>query len=784
MPLQPEVRFNIYDNYILEYNQKNSDNQLNSITSSGYALELYTFKFEVIQDSIPDYISNNIFVWEFGDGEYSTEVSPTHWYKAPGKYTVSLVLYGVDENNRFISYQNAYNATITIYNFVPYLEYNTYGDIISAVEIEGIDNNNVNWDEYPLIKFKVNTFNSWQSYDYTNGVYKLNLNVVESNYPLLKVGDYNNNPYLHLSPTDKFLDEDMQPINSIILSSNPIYYTRDLSGSMIQVNDTFGSTLVGLSSEAYFYYSGTPYIVDTPPSSGDMINDEKQTIIEISMDTTNFKEPYETNNNIRTIYSNPILNTKPCKLVFNNVIYIDNDVYSNLTGFINVNGINEPSFNIYQYKYIDKPINFVYRYSIYNNEYDLFPISFINNLTIEPLSTSRISAKLYYNDAVVGNISLKDETGNNIPCIFNSEIVQQPAGYISDQGGYLKGYLISDNEVNNVHIEVTLYNELMTDVLFENISSLSSYVISSNTFDIVTPNQIEIRKINEDFKMYEQFEKASLQPIIKNSSMLNTYVSAVYGDPTDPNSIGVKPYEKISNYVMNIDDIDTCNIECLYNHFYSLSFNISDNNYSWPPNFRRIIDLFSIPFFRLKGYYNEYAEDFDKKGYNNSIYGKNLGDLLDIETYNITAGVPIVAKEKFSGIFTLINTNLIVNTSNTDIETLNEIYPGIESIDGNYIYPLKNYRNDISTNLSGLGWGWNLILPSTDDYKLSNYYEFYEYIPNELSATYSTTNLVNNIIDWNNPDNNVSIEDISSIDKWEEIKKIYIMQNLYNNLVV
>jgi PKD repeat protein len=35
-------------------------------------------------------INSNTYLWDFGDGDTSTEANPTHYYSAPGKYTVTL----------------------------------------------------------------------------------------------------------------------------------------------------------------------------------------------------------------------------------------------------------------------------------------------------------------------------------------------------------------------------------------------------------------------------------------------------------------------------------------------------------------------------------------------------------------------------------------------------------------------------------------------------------------------------------------------------------------------
>lgn len=46
---------------------------------------------------IPQHTSATTYLWAFGDGETSTELSPSHHYDEPGEYTVELTLEGVSQ---------------------------------------------------------------------------------------------------------------------------------------------------------------------------------------------------------------------------------------------------------------------------------------------------------------------------------------------------------------------------------------------------------------------------------------------------------------------------------------------------------------------------------------------------------------------------------------------------------------------------------------------------------------------------------------------------------------
>jgi PKD repeat protein len=61
----------------------------NTITNDAFAPATVTFKNESI---VPERAGTVTYRWSFGDGTSSSEESPTHFYSAPGGYTITLVL--------------------------------------------------------------------------------------------------------------------------------------------------------------------------------------------------------------------------------------------------------------------------------------------------------------------------------------------------------------------------------------------------------------------------------------------------------------------------------------------------------------------------------------------------------------------------------------------------------------------------------------------------------------------------------------------------------------------
>jgi len=112
--------------------------------------------------------------------------------------------------------------------------------------------------------------------------------------------------------------------------------------------------------------------------------------------------------------------------------------------------------------------------------------------------------------------------------------------------------------------------------------------------------------------------------------------------------------------------------------------------------------MFSTDYNQFKGTSNKFKENFNDRGITTrDKYGKNLGSEIDTYSYTVTAGIDIVALEKFSNNYSLLNT-----------------YQPICAVDA-LQYKLSEFNND---------WGWPLVLPNnfiTTD--LSKFYTFYEY---------------------------------------------------------
>ena len=294
----------------------------------------------------------------------------------------------------------------------------------------------------------------------------------------------------------------------------------------------------------------------------------------------------------------------------------------------------------------------------------------------------------------------------------------------------------------------------------------------SNTFSIYesTSGKYYIEKINENFDIKEQIKSYRFQEYLADKNILfDSFIGTSLGElNSNREEIGKVVYEKISNFTDNVANIDTCNIESLKSFYDMLDEDFySFNNYkemNIPAELKRLVDLFSIKFSKLKGSRNKYNYNFNDRGYNNEaiianggtpIFGYNKGKELDFFTTILTAGKPIIGFEKFSGEYKYLNTNLLSSTH------LSYINPSIKT------FNLSSYNEY---------WGWSLSLPDIyTSHDIPKYYTFFEYLTgyNNLQTE--------GIINWQSSNTNI-VENLSSVSEWEHIKENMLVYSLAKGL--
>jgi len=260
----------------------------------------------------------------------------------------------------------------------------------------------------------------------------------------------------------------------------------------------------------------------------------------------------------------------------------------------------------------------------------------------------------------------------------------------------------------------------------------------STSFNIYPLSGVyNIQKVNENFNTEKFYKDLIFTENLEDKKIFfEDFLGTIVGDGKSmPYELGKTIYEKIANYVNNTSDIDSCNLDQLLSFCDELSVQFEQYNYPFPPQLLRLVNLLSIKHKKLWGDLNKYDILF-------------LRDTTKLTEYNtltstISCGYPIVAKEKFSDLYTVVNNNIISNYTY------------------GYVLPLSDYSVE---------WGWGLVAPrGLSGDRISDYYKFYEYKPVE------DTRYFNNIIDWDNSMNTLTFNN-SSFNNWK--KDNGMMQNM------
>ena len=291
-------------------------------------------------------------------------------------------------------------------------------------------------------------------------------------------------------------------------------------------------------------------------------------------------------------------------------------------------------------------------------------------------------------------------------------------------------YIVT-NDYKQIFVQLKT-GSIFYDAININISGTSYPMNFYNKNDVP-----KIYKINENFDLGEQMKSLAFMPSLNESTFLfDTVLKNTYGSK-DHDDLGIKSYEKISNFVLNTTDVDTCEIDKIYNFQTATDQSTNDYKLNYPLEIKRLINLFSINQSRLWGSINKNENNFSKPS-NEGI--SNRGNLIDSNNYQVSAGVPLILKNKSLNEYTLIPTGPINGSNNYSIEVL--------------------------VDFLGLGNDWK------------PYYEFYEFVSN-FSQTYN-----DNIIDWNNPQTTINKNLTSSLG-WigdEQLVEQMLSYQLYEGL--
>jgi hypothetical protein len=190
---------------------------------------------------------------------------------------------------------------------------------------------------------------------------------------------------------------------------------------------------------------------------------------------------------------------------------------------------------------------------------------------------------------------------------------------------------------------------------------------------------LDIFKINENYDLSAQMRLYALTPTLQESLFLfEKFLPSIYGTyPFSHQDLGLLSYEKISNFVLNHSDIDTCEIDKLYSLSDATNTNTSDYQLNYPPDIKKLMDILSINQSILWGSVPKNQNNFDSS-YNEEK--SNKGSLLT-SNYMVTAGTPVILKTKSLNSYELVQTGPVgkfyispqINKIENSLENFNRI---------------------------------------------------------------------------------------------------------------
>jgi hypothetical protein len=675
-------------------------NHTDQLGISSYALPFCEFTFLLDLDSIEDegLLSNREILWDYGDGTQTYGLTGSHAYTEPGAYQVTCYLY----DNQGEAYLNTYSRELQVINFIPdgiSLSASTSSIQLTAGKIRN--------------PFLVSRTNSYQTHKETN-TYTIvpfaSGSTVSTNF----FDSASANLYGHLEKYSAFYTEqelsdgtlEYVEIPEIITESTDLYCKLTEGEVIMTASDDIGSFFCGTSGSSLVYFKDDEPSYDAPVY---LFFGFKSDVFNVNTSSIGLS----------------------CTIANN----LDLDHITITSNGIDGEGATLSTFNLFNNKFQGQNIHFILRtkdsenFTIKNVYYTLTGVSLLKSVS-----------------ASTGSY-ISEHTG------FEAVITEGSA-----TTGYLKGYVTALTAANMAYLSaVATVRDVSNTALLETAVEsdiFKLYGLEDKSFvqnnRLYTESKVPtVAKQNEDIDMLDRYKDLRFQDLFQGKiNLFDNFLGSIVGTiSSNQNSIGKKIYERISNFVDNNSNIDTCDIAQLLSILQSVgepNVSFEKVNFNYPSSFKRLVDLLSIKHSKLFGTTNTF--DMDVYNYGNSLQGKNLGNKINNTlTYTITAGSDLIALERFSGTFKKVDTWTPLSASSLSA------YTTLSS--SNAQYPLSAYDDD---------WGWYFIL--NDNYTftdLDKYYTLFEFIPT------SNPMKVESIINFDDP-NTTLMQSESSYSTWVE----------------
>lgn len=636
----------------------------NSLSSFSLSSTPFTF--------IPDLPSgpSSRVLWSFGDGTTSNSLCAVKSYAYPGDYTVNLFVYDC-YGNVVIS---SYSQDVTIHDLFP-LTLNigvSSGDytVLSAYNGQITGPLSVT-SQYPIYQEPIDVY-----YTIYNGIETSFYNISSNKYAYLerfntlydKVYNYSLSSYQYVE------------IDRVIPTYTKIF-GKIVDGNIVTCppSDT-GAFFIGVSGQKDVYFKSDTASEDVR--------------IKFKFDNTHIYSPFVYDETYVDYFNN--LGVILSAVVTENLAFSALSITSN---GINGEGFPIDGFNISPIKFEDTKIPFVVKIIDQNN--------------------------FSYKSVGSNVVSLYVLSGNNTPVdsyYYDLSSLSHTISGFEHPGS--ERYYIKFKNLTSMLSNVSISAVSVAFPLVNSGDDIISFGQSSN-FNVYTDQYYSIYKKNENFDAEQMFKDLRFQEFLLDKKVLfEDFMGTIFGGVSSTyDTLGKKIYEKITNFVENNADVDRSEIYSLLSQMemMGMDVNIYDSTLmNYPEKIKRLLNLASIDYNKLMGTPNQFKENFNLKGQTQKTeFGTNLGPEINTTTYLITAGMPIVALEKFSGTYTLLNT-----------------FQPLCASSGAF-YHLSSYNSN---------WGWPLVLPTPFTHTdFSKYYIFFEY--NDVIDGRNT----NFTIDFSNP---------------------------------
>lgn len=636
-------------------------------------------------------ISNSKVVWDFGDGYTLSAQTPyeaTHRYDYPGTYTVTLFFYD-SEGNALL---NLLTEQITVVNY--FTNQITFAGNVSANFLAGVFSNA---NELPFFA-KV----TWQDYVSSGNT----VHFAASGADIADIYDEQFR-YAHLIPFRSFYDVQGNRVRNIKLDLEPQYYYLDGETPVLTSAGASGAVILGAQGSSSVYYFD---------------DSQGQRRVFAALDTSTHRLPdYYINDNDTN------LNLTDLNYQESNLAYIDIESLSAQSTKLVITSTGHSKMPVSSKKRQgDRFQFFAAAGDSSNNIHKYYSEFYYGNSDFDAASTGAFK--------VVVDDGTTSATTTAVSSLSSSKFPysQSLSSCTISSFGYFN-YTPTLTGTHTIYVSGRAADGLMLS--------------GSHTFTVYPSAGDNIYKINET-----TFDHAATIKSYRFQNFLNDYdqlfdgvIGTIVGvASSEPTSFGKTLYEKISNFVINNNDIDTCNVRALVDLHELLNEEADFSVNPAPPELRRLIDLYSIRLKRLMGSDERFSRSFDALYSSSSAYGVNIdfNNELSASTYVVSAGTPFVAVQKFNKEHILIQPQKIAGS---------HTYPA--SASSVSAYPLSAYN--VNSN-----WGWPLDT-GVSGVNLQQLYNFYAYVEGDNGTR------VNNILSYDVADHNTLSRSLSTVADWD-----------------